>query len=457
MERWWRRASGYNDPPIFDRWTAFLISHVSAADLEVVKFLVMDAHDSHTHAAAFERLRAANFEPIFICSNASVVQSPPDNRPIAAFRAAYKRAVDDLRALVSAVVPMSVADVNRAIAAAWADVTASGGQAIVHAFAATGMFPLSAQPVNFAPGALSPAFLFAHGPTSPAPAPPAAPLLLPPAGDGLAPPVASLDALHTQLAELTVRCGTLTAENAALRRGAPVHLSLALPPHVSLPPGVPVSPALVFQGAAWAALSQSHILPSQDIARMLARNKMKRKQKLDTTHGLVVTPAVVASLKEREAAADAEVAARAERTEAAKRRKAAGAAETKKAAGGIRLSLIRCADEAALRKALAKILVIPLRAVLTADGVSVVGPDGAQLLAKALRDTAFFHFAPLLKSATCGGCSLSTGEDTMLLCDGTGCAAAWHLACLRPPLASIPSGDWFCPTCATAHAPAVVY
>ena len=35
----------------------------------------------------------------------------------------------------------------------------------------------------------------------------------------------------------------------------------------------------------------------------------------------------------------------------------------------------------------------------------------------------------------------------ILLCDK--CDAAYHTACLRPPLMSIPDGDWFCPYCST--------
>ena len=34
-----------------------------------------------------------------------------------------------------------------------------------------------------------------------------------------------------------------------------------------------------------------------------------------------------------------------------------------------------------------------------------------------------------------------------LLCDGDGCERAWHIACLRPPLTTVPEGDWMCPIC----------
>src|SRR5262249_32949434 len=43
----------------------------------------------------------------------------------------------------------------------------------------------------------------------------------------------------------------------------------------------------------------------------------------------------------------------------------------------------------------------------------------------------------------CQSCSRA-GE--LLLCDG--CTAAWHPTCLKPPLALLPEGDWYCPSCA---------
>ena len=38
-------------------------------------------------------------------------------------------------------------------------------------------------------------------------------------------------------------------------------------------------------------------------------------------------------------------------------------------------------------------------------------------------------------------------EATMLLCEGKGCGAAWHMGCLPEPLDQIPEGDWYCPDC----------
>ena len=36
-------------------------------------------------------------------------------------------------------------------------------------------------------------------------------------------------------------------------------------------------------------------------------------------------------------------------------------------------------------------------------------------------------------------------NSQILLCDK--CDAAYHTACLRPPLLTVPQGDWFCPFC----------
>ena len=55
----------------------------------------------------------------------------------------------------------------------------------------------------------------------------------------------------------------------------------------------------------------------------------------------------------------------------------------------------------------------------------------------------------------------SAGQDKeMLLCSN--CNSGWHLGCFQPPLASIPSGVWFCPICqssgrtSTANPPAAL-
>ena len=52
-------------------------------------------------------------------------------------------------------------------------------------------------------------------------------------------------------------------------------------------------------------------------------------------------------------------------------------------------------------------------------------------------------------SAVCYECG--SGEEVMgndiLLCDGSGCHAAYHLRCLERPLFAVPEGDWLCPGC----------
>ncbi|CAG4956953.1 unnamed protein product [Colias eurytheme] len=47
--------------------------------------------------------------------------------------------------------------------------------------------------------------------------------------------------------------------------------------------------------------------------------------------------------------------------------------------------------------------------------------------------------------ASCRLCRRRTDPDNMLLCDG--CNKGHHLYCLKPPLAKVPEGDWFCDQC----------
>ena len=53
----------------------------------------------------------------------------------------------------------------------------------------------------------------------------------------------------------------------------------------------------------------------------------------------------------------------------------------------------------------------------------------------------------------CQGCGSTDDPDATLLCDG--CDAAWHMACCRPPITAVPSGDWFCPVCVAVDSGAV--
>ncbi|VAH71688.1 unnamed protein product [Triticum turgidum subsp. durum] len=45
----------------------------------------------------------------------------------------------------------------------------------------------------------------------------------------------------------------------------------------------------------------------------------------------------------------------------------------------------------------------------------------------------------------CKVCGIDRDDHVVLLCDG--CDSEYHTYCLNPPLALIPEGDWFCPSC----------
>ncbi|XP_048388394.2 remodeling and spacing factor 1 isoform X1 [Stegostoma tigrinum] len=52
---------------------------------------------------------------------------------------------------------------------------------------------------------------------------------------------------------------------------------------------------------------------------------------------------------------------------------------------------------------------------------------------------------PLEDDEPCKKCGLSNHPELILLCDS--CDSGYHTACLRPPLMTIPDGEWFCPPC----------
>ena len=56
---------------------------------------------------------------------------------------------------------------------------------------------------------------------------------------------------------------------------------------------------------------------------------------------------------------------------------------------------------------------------------------------------------PTAFCAACGDGEDEAGNE-ILLCDGDGCDACYHLQCLTPPLAAIPEGEWLCPACAAS-------
>lgn len=45
----------------------------------------------------------------------------------------------------------------------------------------------------------------------------------------------------------------------------------------------------------------------------------------------------------------------------------------------------------------------------------------------------------------CKVCGIDKDDDSVLLCDT--CDAEYHTYCLNPPLARIPEGNWYCPSC----------
>lgn len=47
----------------------------------------------------------------------------------------------------------------------------------------------------------------------------------------------------------------------------------------------------------------------------------------------------------------------------------------------------------------------------------------------------------------CSVCQFGGADSLLLLCDGKDCVHSFHTFCLRPPLLTIPDGDWLCPYC----------
>lgn len=49
----------------------------------------------------------------------------------------------------------------------------------------------------------------------------------------------------------------------------------------------------------------------------------------------------------------------------------------------------------------------------------------------------------------CKVCGIDKDDDSVLLCDT--CDSEYHMYCLNPPLARIPEGNWYCPSCITGQ------
>lgn len=55
---------------------------------------------------------------------------------------------------------------------------------------------------------------------------------------------------------------------------------------------------------------------------------------------------------------------------------------------------------------------------------------------------------PQLLGEPCKACGAAGDDDCALLCDS--CDAAYHIFCLTPRLEAVPSGEWYCPACASS-------
>lgn len=49
------------------------------------------------------------------------------------------------------------------------------------------------------------------------------------------------------------------------------------------------------------------------------------------------------------------------------------------------------------------------------------------------------------EDGVCKVCGMDKDDDSVLLCDK--CDSEYHTYCLDPPLARIPDGNWYCPSC----------
>ncbi|XP_012085354.1 methyl-CpG-binding domain-containing protein 9 isoform X2 [Jatropha curcas] len=53
------------------------------------------------------------------------------------------------------------------------------------------------------------------------------------------------------------------------------------------------------------------------------------------------------------------------------------------------------------------------------------------------------------EEGVCKACGVDKDDDNVLLCDK--CDSGYHTYCLDPPLARIPEGNWYCPSCINGH------
>ena len=92
------------------------------------------------------------------------------------------------------------------------------------------------------------------------------------------------------------------------------------------------------------------------------------------------------------------------------------------------------------------------RAQPRGEGGGEGGGEGASEAAEELLDGSYWLGFDELNGA--GVACLVCGEqdddegNAILLCDGHGCSAGYHLRCLEPALEAVPEHEWLCPTCA---------
>lgn len=71
-------------------------------------------------------------------------------------------------------------------------------------------------------------------------------------------------------------------------------------------------------------------------------------------------------------------------------------------------------------------------------------PEGKKELNDLVTSTGEIPKAPW-EDGVCKVCGIDRDDDSVLLCDT--CDAEYHTYCLNPPLARIPEGNWYCPSC----------
>ena len=76
--------------------------------------------------------------------------------------------------------------------------------------------------------------------------------------------------------------------------------------------------------------------------------------------------------------------------------------------------------------------------------------DGKKELNSLLLETTESALPPApWEDGVCKVCGMDKDDDSVLLCDK--CDSEYHTYCLDPPLARIPDGNWYCPSCVSSQ------